>query len=66
VTLDVVAGCVVPFDVGWYSAGYNAVMHPLLKDKFEKDIFEECYEQAEVESRIRLDELKAQLERGRQ
>lgn len=36
------SGCEYHPAVEWYAAGYNAVSHRLLNEKFGKDIFAEC------------------------
>ncbi|QEL15179.1 hypothetical protein [Limnoglobus roseus] len=46
VKMNVVAGCVVTQDLEWYVDGYNSVSEPRIREKFGKDIFEECWNEA--------------------
>jgi hypothetical protein len=49
VRVDHVATCLVSQDVEWYANGYNSVATELLKNKFGKDIVEECWNEDEKE-----------------
>ena len=51
VKLKSVAGCVVSPDEEWYVGGYNSVSERLLLAKYQKDIFAECFTEAEQQWR---------------
>jgi hypothetical protein len=45
VRLRGVAGCCVSPWVRWHADGYNAASEPLLRERFGKDVIEECFEE---------------------
>jgi hypothetical protein len=43
--------------VQWYVGGYNMVACPRLKEKFGKDIFTECWNEAQKEHQKRMEKM---------
>jgi len=57
VEINAVAGCIVTDQLVNYVAGYNAVSQPRIEERFGKDVFAECAEEARKSwERERLDE----------